>query len=187
MKSSLSLASLTSVLAASALVGALIAVVTGCGGSPPPKAQMPPVANRAPDAPSPAPIVHSSPSATTVALSDEIRSRCGISDQDAYFTFDSARLTPQDHTPLDSVARCFATGPLKGRYLKLVGRADPRGETDYNMTLGQSRADAVGQYLVARGLSRTATMTTSRGAMDATGTNDASWERDRRVDVMLGN
>jgi peptidoglycan-associated lipoprotein len=122
-----------------------------------------------------------------VAISDEIRSRCGIPDQDAYFTFDSARLTSHDRTPLDSVARCFVSGPLKGRHVKLVGRADPRGEAEYNMTLGQSRADEVGQYLVARGLSRTMTMTTSRGAMDATGTDEASWERDRRVDVMLGN
>jgi hypothetical protein len=45
----------------------------------------------------------------------------------------------------------------------------------------------VGQYLIARGLARALTMTTSRGAMDATGSDESSRQRDRRVDVTLGN
>ena len=185
MRLSLSLA-FAGALAAPAFAGALMGVATGCGETPPPKAQTPPPANRAPETVSPAPIAHSSPSASTVAISDEIRARCGVSDQDAYFAFDSARLTLQDRTPLDSVARCFASGPLKGHQVKLIGRADPRGEGEYNMTLGQSRVDALGQYLLARGMSRPMTLTTSRGEMDPTGTDEASWQRDRRADVTLG-
>jgi peptidoglycan-associated lipoprotein len=122
-----------------------------------------------------------------VSISDEIRAKCGIADQDAYFAFDSARLTSTDHTPLDLVIRCFTTGPLKGHAVKLVGRADPRGSTDYNVTLGQSRADAVGLYLGSRGMAKGKTESTSRGAMDATGTSDSTWQKDRRVDVMLGD
>ena len=120
-----------------------------------------------------------------MAISDEIRRLCGISDRDAYFAFDSSRVRSQDRSPLDGVARCFSTGPLKGRQLKLIGHADPRGEADYNMTLGLSRADAVGQYLVARGLKPASAKTTSRGSMDAAGTDEASWQKDRRVDVTL--
>ena len=87
---------------------------------------------------------------------------------------------------LEQVATCFMTGPLKGRLLKLVGHADPRGGSDYNVTLGQSRADSVGQYLIGKGMDKAKTESTSRGAMDATGTDEPSWARDRRVDVMLG-
>jgi peptidoglycan-associated lipoprotein len=122
-----------------------------------------------------------------VSISDEIRTKCGISDEDAYFAFDSSHLTSHDHTPLDLVAKCFISGPLKGRFVKLVGRADPRGSVDYNVVLGQSRADAVGQYLATRGMAQGKTQSTSRGAMDAAGTNEASWQKDRRVDVVLGD
>jgi peptidoglycan-associated lipoprotein len=165
-----------------AMLGAL-----GCGASPPPPSQS---ASTAPPAPEPArsePSRAAAPNATTVAISDEIQRLCGISERDAYFAFDSTRVTSGNRNALDGVARCFSAGPLKGRQLTLVGHADPRGETEYNMTLGLSRADAVGRYLVARGVASKAAKTTSRGAMDAAGTDETSWQRDRRVDVTLGD
>jgi peptidoglycan-associated lipoprotein len=168
------------------LAGAAM-LACACGGDKPP-----PVA---PASAPPAPVVQSpqtNPSSTpnppsTIAISDEIRTKCGIPDADAYFPFDSAHVTANDRTPLDQVVKCFTAGPLKGRVVKLVGRADPRGESDYNMTLGQSRADAVGSYLSGRGMDKSKAQSTSRGAMDASGTDERGWQRDRRVDVMLGN
>lgn len=129
----------------------------------------------------------SSQTASNVSISDEIRKKCGISDQDAYFPFDSSHVTAADTNALGAVARCFTSGPLAGRSVKLVGRADPRGESEYNITLGQSRADAVGSYLHARGMSKGKTLATSRGSMDAAGTDESGWQHDRRVDVMLGD
>ena len=166
---------------------ALIAM--GCGGASPPPAKPPVTSTPAPEASSPtrAAAPASSLTASNVSISDDIRTKCGIPVSDAYFPFDSARLTSKDRTPLDSVAKCFVSGPLKGRPLKLIGHADPRGEADYNMTLGLSRADSVGQYLTARGMDRGKTKTTSRGSMDATGTDESTWQSDRRVDVMLGD
>ena len=160
--------------------------LVACGGSKPPVTT--PTANATGStAPTTQSTSQQSPTASNVSISDEIRTKCGISDADAYFSFDSAHLTTHDHTPLDLVAKCFTNGPLAGRIVKLVGRADPRGESDYNMTLGQSRADAVGIYLDARGMAKGKTETTSRGAMDASGTDESGWQRDRRVDVMLGD
>jgi peptidoglycan-associated lipoprotein len=127
-----------------------------------------------------------SPSASALRISDEIVKACGISDPNAYFAFDSANLRPDDAALLQQVATCFSTGPLKGKTMKLVGHADPRGGSDYNMTLGQSRADAVASYMVSKGMDRTKTLPTSRGAEDAAGTDEPSWARDRRVDMMLG-
>jgi peptidoglycan-associated lipoprotein len=122
-----------------------------------------------------------------VHISDEIRVKCGIPDADAYFAFNSASVTTRDRTPLDLVVRCFTSGPLKGHAAKLVGRADPRGPSDYNITLGQWRADAVEGYMTSRGLHKDEATTTSRGSMDATGNDERTWERDRRVDVLLAN
>jgi len=127
-----------------------------------------------------------SPQASAVRISDEIIKACGISEPDAYFAFDSANVRPDDANVLGQLVTCFTTGPLKGRQLKLVGHADPRGGSDYNMTLGQSRADAVKDYIIGHGMDKSKTDSTSRGAMDATGTDEPSWARDRRVDIMLG-
>jgi peptidoglycan-associated lipoprotein len=127
-----------------------------------------------------------SPTASAVRISDEIVKACGISEPDAYFAFDSSNLRPDDARVIDLVVKCFVSGPLKGRTIKLVGHADPRGGSDYNLTLGQSRADSVAGYMLGRGMDKAKTESTSRGAMDATGTDDPSWARDRRVDVMLG-
>ncbi len=126
------------------------------------------------------------PTAGTVAISEEVRRACGIADEDAYFAFDSSAILSIDVPVLDAVARCFTSGPLKGRSLRLVGHADPRGPSEYNMTLGQGRADSVQSYLGRRGLAPSQIATTSRGAVDATGSNEAGWAHDRRVDVMLG-
>lgn len=38
----------------------------------------------------------------------------------------------------------MTTGSLKGRSLRLVGRADPRGEVEYNFVLGESHAGNIG-------------------------------------------
>jgi peptidoglycan-associated lipoprotein len=161
--------------------------LSACAGdTPPPKAAdtAKPVATAAPShLPPQAP---DSPTASAVRISDEIVKACGISEPDAYFAFDSANLRPDDAKVLLQVVTCFSTGPLKGRSLKVVGHADPRGGSDYNMTLGQSRADSVATYLVKKGMDKSKTESSSRGAMDATGSDEPSWARDRRVDMLLG-
>jgi peptidoglycan-associated lipoprotein len=122
-----------------------------------------------------------------VQIAQEILSACGISASDAFFPFDSSRLDKKDIKPLNDVVTCFTTGPMKGRSLKLVGRADPRGTSGYNLTLGQARADSVQKYVTDRGVAAGNAQSTSRGAMDATGTDETGWARDRRVDIMLGS
>jgi peptidoglycan-associated lipoprotein len=126
-----------------------------------------------------------SPTASAVRISDEIIKACGISAPDAYFAFDSAHLRPDDTRVLDQVATCFISGALKGQTVHLVGNADPRGGADYNITLGQSRADSVAKYLVGQGMDKAKTESTSRGSLDASGTDEPGWARDRRVDVKL--
>jgi peptidoglycan-associated lipoprotein len=69
----------------------------------------------------------------------------------------------------------------------LVGRADPRGEGEYNMSLGAYRASAVKSYLGERGVEQQRMRETSRGALDATGQDEEGWREDRRVDITLAN
>jgi peptidoglycan-associated lipoprotein len=122
-----------------------------------------------------------------ISISDEIKKACGISDPDAYFAFDSAKLTGQDDRVMGQLADCFTTGPMQSKMMRLVGHADPRGDDEYNMVLGQHRADNVQQFLVKKGLASDRAQTSSRGEMDAKGTDEVTWAKDRRVDVLAGN
>jgi len=163
----------------------------GCGSDPPPPAKTadapPPAAT-----PAPAPIANNpkpddDASKGNINISDEIKKACGISDAEAFFAYDSANIRPQDKAVLAKLATCFTTGPLKGREMRLVGHADNRGEDDYNMILGQKRADNVKSAIVSAGMTAAKALTTSRGELDSTGSDDASWSKDRRVDIVLGS
>jgi len=159
-----------------------------CGGSKPPAASS---ANAPTAGDSARPSTPETPAQAatsgTIQIAREILSACGISEADAFFPFDSSRLEQMDIKPLNDVATCFTTGPMKGHAMKLVGRADPRGAPAYNVTLGQARADAVQKYVANRGVGPGNVQSTSRGAMDATGSDEAGWARDRRVDITLGS
>ena len=132
-------------------------------------------------------LVPNSDTASNIHIDDAIRKACGIDDSNAYFGFDSANVTADSAKPLDLVATCFVSGPLKGKKMQLVGHADPRGDGDYNFALGQSRADAVGKYLTGKGVGKDQVSSTSRGALDAVGTDEPSWAKDRRVDILLAS
>ncbi|MEO7037559.1 MAG: OmpA family protein [Polyangiaceae bacterium] len=136
-------------------------------------------------APMPSVAAQKSPERSLVQIDEEIRKACNVSDDDAYFHFDSSRVTENEHGVLKRVAVCFESGPLKGRSMQLVGHADPRGDSEYNIVLGGSRADAVKNFMRQQGLADAKMATSSRGEFDATGTNEATWAKDRRVDMML--
>jgi peptidoglycan-associated lipoprotein len=123
-----------------------------------------------------------------VVLAKEVKDACRIPNSAASprFEYDSAILLPEGRPVLDTLARCLLEGPLKGRALTLVGRADPRGEQEYNMALGGNRAQSVASYLRTLGVDSKQVHVTSRGELDAVGTTEATWAFDRRVDVTLG-
>lgn len=170
MKSSLSLAFV-------ALTG-----TSACSGSQ--NAAAPPAVPIAPAAQPLAPAADK-PSSGVVHIAEDIRKACGIADADAHFAFDSSSIGASARPVLTQLAQCFVSGPLKGREMRLVGHADPRGGDDYNMVLGGSRADTVKAFLTMQGVADDHIATTSRGEMEARGTDEASWAADRRVDVLL--
>lgn len=166
-----------------ALAFALVAILPACASKPETKPEEPnrSFAQQHPSVPKEPP----TPTTASVRISEDIVKACGISDPDSYFAFDSARLNGEDTRVLNQIAKCFVSGPLKGRKMKLVGRADPRGSEEYNMTLGQHRADSVVKYLETRKLAKMMMESTSRGEMDAVGGDEPSWAHDRRVDILL--
>lgn len=170
------------------VLAALAALACGSDPTPPPVAPTPMVEPPPPRPPPPPPEKPGDdPRQSNINVSDEIASACGITEAEAKFSYDSARVQRGDQPVLNKLVQCFTTGKLGGRTMRLVGHADPRGEAEYNMVLGGKRADNVKNYLAAQGLPDRQAETTSRGEMDAAGTDEPSWAEDRRVDVILAD
>lgn len=166
----------------------VLALVVGCGGDSKP----PPTTPTAPTATTPVATTTGAPGKSekmAVNVDDEIIRACDLKfeniEEAPKFDYDSEALTPGEKTILEAIAKCLTTGPLKGRAVDLVGRADPRGETEYNMTLGAKRARSVHNFLAGLGVANDRLHDTSRGELDAKGTDEEGWRKDRRVDVRL--
>ena len=69
--------------------------------------------------------------------------------------------------------------------LVLEGHADERGTREYNLALGQRRAESVGDYLESRGIRRSRLVVKSYGeerpAVDSS--NENAWAKNRRVEI----
>jgi peptidoglycan-associated lipoprotein len=166
-----------------ALVGALaLSFVAGCGHeNPPPKAPSTATETRTTSG------GNARKSDQDVNVSQDVRMICNIDDSEKSpkFDFDSSSLSSADRDVLQQVAKCMTEGPLKGKNVQLVGRADARGETEYNMGLGESRAQAAKRYLTSLGVGAERLSETSRGELDATGKDEEGYRKDRRVDIRL--
>ena len=171
-------------------LAASAALAAGCGSEPKPAPRMAAAGMMASDATpraaTAAPVRQdmSTPTSGSIHIDDKILRACGNLPT-AHFAFDSAAVQADAAAVLDALGRCFTTGALAGRSMMLTGHTDTRGEVEYNIALGQRRAGSVAGYLAGRGVAREHLSATSHGEFDATGTDEAGWARDRKVDVTL--
>ena len=99
---------------------------------------------------------------------------------DAYFDYDSAELRPDARQAIQKDAGFFKQYPTMR--ITIEGHCDERGSTEYNLALGQRRANAVMQYLVSLGIPESRLSATSWGkekpfCMEAT---EACYAKNRR-------
>ncbi|MCC6527815.1 MAG: OmpA family protein [Polyangiaceae bacterium] len=120
-----------------------------------------------------------------VNIDEKVRKLCDL--PDAHFGFNSASVGAQAAQVLDKLATCFVSGPAKGKSLNIVGHADPRGDADYNIKLGHKRAGSVAEYLQKKGVEDGRLATSSKGATEATGTDESGWAKDRKVQIFLAD
>ena len=100
-----------------------------------------------------------------------------------HFDFDKAEITPDSQKRLDVLAEKMRANP--GVKIKVAGNADELGTEEYNLALGQKRADAVKTYLGRLGVDATRIDTVSFGEekpLDPAH-NDAAWAKNRRGDI----
>ena len=101
-----------------------------------------------------------------------------------YFDYDSARVAPSSTAQLDAHGR-YLRSSASAR-IRLEGHADERGGHEYNLALGQKRADAVRQSLKLFGVLEGQMESVSYGKEKpaALGHDEASWSKNRKVDIV---
>ena len=100
--------------------------------------------------------------------------------RDAFFDYDSAEIRPDARAALQKTADFLRNYP--NAHVTVEGYCDERGSTEYNLALGQRRANAVKEYLVSLGISANNLSTTSWGKEKGfcNESNEACWQQNRR-------
>ena len=98
--------------------------------------------------------------------------------RDIYFDFDTAEIRPDQQTAIERDA-ALAQHPDIG--LTVEGNCDERGSTEYNLALGDKRANAVKEMLVAGGVSSASIKTMSYGKENpvCTEQDEICWQQNR--------
>lgn len=100
-----------------------------------------------------------------------------------YFAFDSSAIDASSKTLLDGYAAWLNDNNVK---TTIEGNCDERGSREYNLALGQRRADSVKDYLVSQGVSSSRIDTVSFGEEkpECTGSGEACWAQNRRAEIL---
>ena len=101
-----------------------------------------------------------------------------------YFDFDQAIVRRTGHEELNKHAEVLSADSYLR--VRLEGHADERGTREYNLALGERRANAVRAYLVAQGAARTQIEVISYGEEKPAdnGHSESSWAGNRRVEIV---
>src|SRR5262249_33695150 len=110
--------------------------------------------------------------------------------QSVYFDYDKADLLPQSQDRLRRAAQWLTEAPNRSIVFRIEGNCDPRGTGEYNIGLGERRAQAAKEFLASLGVDASRISTVSYGKERASGTSEGSpearpsWAHDRRDDFI---
>lgn len=141
-----------------------------------------------PITPAPEPVaVEPEPVGDAITASASLRELCGIdaSITAPRFEVGKSRIMSADNDLFNAIASCVEDGKLGDEKLHVIGFTDPRGSEELNMKLGRDRANAARAKLTALGVGNDKLQAESRGESEATGTDEPTWARDRRVEIRL--
>ena len=102
-----------------------------------------------------------------------------------FFDYDEANLTSETESRLRAKLDILRNNP--GVQLRMEGHADERGTSEYNIALGNERAEAVIQFLTNFGLDASRFTPVSYGEERplSSGSSEAAWARNRRVEFVI--
>ena len=176
------------------LLLALAALLGACSSTPvaTPAPVVNPVAAVSAPAPAVAPAPASRPVPTsavaTVSLPAYLDPKSDISTgRSVYFDFDMALVKPEFSALVERHGKYLAANPKLA--IKIEGNTDERGSAEYNLALGQKRAEAVRQALKIFGVKDVQMEAISWGSEKpkSSGHDESAWAQNRRADLQYPN
>lgn len=122
--------------------------------------------------------------------SEEAKRRFEREMKSIYFDFDSAQLTAAAKAALERNSKFLLQPENRAIVFRIEGNCDPRGSEEYNLALGDLRANAAKTYLISQGIDPSRMEVSSNGKRFAKGneeggvTQSPSWANDRRDDAV---
>ncbi len=104
----------------------------------------------------------------------------GCTIEPVYFEFDSSTIAPASRVQIETNLECARKKSFTG--LHLTGHTDPRGTEEYNLALGDRRAQSVRGVVTSLGMATAKVTASSVGEEMAQGTEESGWSKDRRVE-----
>lgn len=103
-----------------------------------------------------------------------------------FFGYDRSDLTTQAQATIEALATWMNTYPSVT--LSVEGHCDERGTREYNLALGERRANAVRDYLIALGVdpNRLTTISYGKERPAVLGSNEEAWAQNRRSVFVVG-
>ena len=142
----------------------------------------------APASPPPAPAPAPAKSAVAAVVADHLNPSSLISkERSVYFDFDQFVIKASDGPLIERQGKYLASKPTLA--IRVEGNADERGGREYNLALGQKRADAVVRALKVYGVGDKQLEAVSFGSEKPAiqGHDEAAWAQNRRVDLAYPN
>jgi peptidoglycan-associated lipoprotein len=163
----------------------LVNLLAACA-SEKPKEPEAAVAEPAPAATAPAvaPVPEPTPAPVPVVAVDPLNDPASIlAKRSVYYPFDVSAVQEADKPIILAHAKYLSEHP--DRKVRVEGNADERGSNEYNLALGQRRAEGVKKMLELGGAKASQIETISYGEEKpmATGHDEASWSQNRRSDI----
>jgi len=163
----------------------LAAGLGACSGAQPVPDAQPNKAAEKPAAVAEAPAPAPAPDSNAQGQAELERAMESLRNVSVFFEFDSSTLTSEAKDKLSAVGTILAKHPdLK---VRVEGNCDERGSEQYNLALGQRRADAAKRYLLSMGAHDRQLTAISFGDQKpkATGHDEEAWRQNRRDDLSV--
>lgn len=111
--------------------------------------------------------------------------RASLVSEDIFFEYDSSALLPEARDLLRKKAEFLAANPQIS--IIIEGHTDERGTIEYNIALGERRAESVQAFLLGLGVapSRMSTVSYGKEKPIDPGHNEAAWAKNRRVHIEI--
>ena len=122
---------------------------------------------------------------TTGSTTGSTSTQSNLTKHSVYFDFDKSNIKSQYQSVIDNWAKYLSANPSVD--VQIQGNCDERGSAEYNMALGERRADSVEKALESEGVpsSQMSTISYGKERPVCTQHDEACWWQNRRADIVM--